>query len=183
MNPATYVDYTVKVGSRASMEEVSQGASCLMKALHAGFSEFKGKFALALPFIDASSPQKKISTFRVFAETMNDHVQLHEFVSRSTHFEKSFTAGFPKVVSPDFSGPYKAFSRIRIKSRADGEKRLKKMLEVEADGSPWLNIQSSENGHRFRMYLQSHVSDALTVGVLSGYGLSQAESLHFLPDI
>lgn len=183
MKPATYVDYTVKVGNRASMEEVSQCASFLMKALHAGFSELKDKFALALPHLDESSPQKKISTFRVFAESMNDHMQLHEFVTRSGYLDKHFVASFPKTVPADFAGPYKAFSRIRIKSRAAGVQRLKKMLEVDANGNAWINMQSRENGNRFPMYLQSHIAVAGTEGLLNGYGLSQAESLMFLPDL
>lgn len=183
MKPATYVDYTVKVGNRASMEEVSQCASFLMRALHAGFSEHKGKFALALPHLDESSPQKKISTFRVFAESMNDHMQLHEFVTRSGYLDKHFVASFPKTVPVDFAGPYKAFSRIRIKSRAAGVQRLKKMLEVDANGNSWINMQSRENGHRFPMYLQSHTAAAGTEGVLNGYGLSQTDNLLYLPDL
>lgn len=166
------------------MEEVSQCASLLMKALHAGFSEHKGQFALALPHLDESSPQKKISTFRVFAESLSDHMQLHEFVTRSGYLDKHFVASFPKTVPVDFAGPYKAFSRIRIKSRAAGVQRLKKMLEVDTNGNAWINMQSRENGHRFPMYLQSHTSvTATTPGVLNGYGLSNSESLLFLPDL
>jgi hypothetical protein len=183
MKPATYVDYTLKVANRASVAEVSQGASLLMKALHAGFSEYKEKFALALPFLDESSPQKKLSTFRVFAQSMEDHVMLHEFMQRSGYLDTYFVAGFPKMVPADFAGTYKAFSRVRIKSRADGVKRLKKMLEVESNGNPWFNVQSRENGHRFRMYVQSHVAEAGSEGVLNGYGMSQAENLQYLPHL
>jgi hypothetical protein len=183
MKPATYVDYTVKVGNRASMEEVSQCASFLMKALHAGFSEHKDKFALALPNLDESSPQKKISTFRVFAESMSDHMELHEFVTRSGYLDKHFVASFPKTVPEGFAGPYKAFTRIRIKSRAAGVQRLKKMLEVDTNGNAWINMQSRENGQRFPMYLQSHTAVAGTEGVLNGYGLSQVDNLLYLPHL
>lgn len=183
MKPASYVDYTLKVGNRASMDEVAQCAAFLMKALHAGFSEMKDKFALALPHLNEKSPQKKISTFRVFADSMNEHVQLHEFITRSGYLDTHFVASFPKAVPADFAGPYKAFSRIRIKSRAHGVLRLKKMLEVDANGDAWINVQSRENGHRFQMYIQSHTAEAGTDGVVNGYGLSQAENLLFLPDL
>lgn len=183
MKPDTYVDYTLKVGYRASMEEVSQCASFLMKALHAGFSEHKDKFALALPSLDESSPQKKISIFRVFAQSMSDHMLLHEFVARSGYMDKHFVASFPKNVPEDFAGPFKAFTRIRIKSRAAGVQRLKKMLEVDTNGNAWINMQSRENGQRFPMYLESHTASAGTEGVLNGYGLSHAANLQFLPDL
>lgn len=183
MKPSTYVDYTLKVGSKASMELVSQCASLLMRALHAGFSEHKDTFALALPHLDESSPQKKISTLRVFAESISDQMLLHAFVERSGYLDKHFVAGFPKTVPESFSGPYKAYSRIRIKSRSSGVQRLKKMMEVDANGDAWINMQSRENGQRFPMYLKSHTAARSSEGVLNGYGLSQSDHLLFLPDI
>lgn len=184
MTPKTYVDYCLKCPPKASMPEVAKAASCLMKCLHAAFSDIPGHaFALALIHSESPSPQKKLSVFRIFAESMEAQQSLHDFVLKSCHYNDLFFATFPQSVPADFSGRYVAYARLRVASRAKPEMRLKKMIKVTEEGNLWIDMVSKENGNRFRMYIRRIEGSSSSIGRLNSYGLSDANQLVFLPEL
>lgn len=181
MNPKTYVDYCLKVTRQASMAEVAQAASAVLKGLHAAFSKHPDKFALAFPHADSASPQKKLSVFRVFADSLDDQGLLNGFVAQHSQYEKLFYAKFPQLVPVDFSGPRRAFVRLRIASRATPIKRHRRMVEVGESGNIWVDMSSKENGQRFRLYVQTLEGSTTEQGKLNSYGLSVKDAPIFLP--
>lgn len=184
MKANTYVDYRLRVPFKADMGEVARAASSLMRGLHAGLSELSEKqFALAFPHFESASPQKKLTVFRVFAESTDDQMELHQFMSKHPKFGATFSADFPMMVPSEFAGPYKAFSRLRIRTRERSVTRLKQMLAVNEQGNLWIDMASKENGHRFRFYVQATEGAPGETGELNSYGLSNAEQLVYLPVI
>lgn len=180
----TYVDYCLKVGKHGSMEEVAKAASTLMKVLHAAFSEHSTRtYVLAFPCASSESPQKKLSVFRVFSSNLDDQTALNEFVSSHPHYDELFYGKYPKHVPVGFDGPYKAYTRFRIASRETPQKRHRRMLEVADNGNLWIDMSSNENGNRFRLYVAEHVGQAASSGLTNSYGLSNSNSLCFVPDI
>lgn len=182
MNPKVYVDYTINVGFKASMGEVAQAASLLIKALHAGFVNMPGCFALDFPMIERKSPRARISVFRVFAATVEDQQKLHTFLEHSGLLENRVKPAFPKTVPESFTGPYRVISRIRIRGRSRGIERLTTMKSLEEKGNIWFQIHSTENGHNFRFYID-HETHNQCEGPASttSYGLSYADKPFFVP--
>ena len=184
MKLTTYTDYCLKVTNRASMEEAAKAASTLMKGLHAAFSEHSSvQFALALPFAESGSPQKKMSVFRVFASSFEDLTLLNRFISQHPQYDLLFYGKYPQTVPADFSGGYKAYRRLRIATRRKPQMRYKTMVKVAEQGTLWLDMYSKENGHQFRMYIDVINGEQSDTGVVNSYGLSNANNPFFVPAI
>lgn len=184
MKPLFYVDYQVNVGMKADMGEVAQAASRLFRALHAGFSEFQGLFALDLPSIGLDNPISRLRKMRVFSESAEDHAKLASFLENSG-YDNLFSSSSVKSVPDLFDGQYRVLRRIRIRSRERGIQRIKTMKELEKNGNIWLTIKSSENKNHFRFYFEAHVVDGppRESGEPSNYGLSIGETPVYLPVI
>lgn len=178
-----FVDYKITLHHKASSSEVAKAISSLMSVLHAGFSEIKGDFALAFPDLEANSAYKRLLTFRVFSNSRDNEESLIEFVRGSTLLEGQYSILAPRTVPSDFSGEYKSYSRVRIKSRERAQCRFETMTRLMSDGSHWIDIVSKSNGGRFRMYINVKKSSVASSGSTNSYGLSIAEEPVFLPAI
>lgn len=185
MKLTSYVDYTLVLSHRASAEEVAKAASSLMRALHSGFKTFPGEFALALPLLCEKNGMKRLSVFRVFAESSEQHAKLNDHVAKSKGYDKIFIAKFAKSVSNDFSGPYVAYHRDRIKSRERPNERLAKMTSLLESNAPWIDMSSTSNDHSFRLYISTAVAaqQGEAEGEVNSYGLSRKDRPVFVPDL
>lgn len=179
----SFVDYKINLHHKASSTEVAKATSVLMHALHAGFSEIKGDFALAFPDLESKSTYKRLTTFRVFSKNKEDEEKLIEFIRSSRLSQSVYMVLAPRAVPADFSGEYASYSRVRIKSRDRAQERFSTMTQLMNSGAHWIDMRSKSNSNNFRMYLSVKTSNAGTDGKVNSYGLSTAESPVFLPKI
>ena len=189
MTPLVYTDLCLMGEGRLTMGEVAVGASVLMRSLHATFSQMPGCFALALPDLAHRSPQRRLSRFRVFASRMEDLAELHTLLKNGDGLGRLFNASFPETVPADFKGPWMAYRRLRIHSRERASSRAVTMRALDEAGNSWVDMGSSDNRQRFRMYL---ACEALAQGAsppplegaqVNSYGLSVAGYPLYLPHI
>jgi len=114
MKPCFYVDYRIDLKGRPSSIEVAKASSGLLRTLHAVFEQMPGKFALALPEIENKFPMERISTFRVFAQTLEDLTALYSLAKKGGLIGVRFIALHPEAVPENFQGEWVRFNRYRI---------------------------------------------------------------------
>lgn len=185
MTPTFYVDYVLMVDREQGDSEVAKAASTLLKALHAGFSEFAGEFALAFPNIEEKGLSVRLKVFRVFSENPSSQERLNAFLARSKHYGSLFIATFMQRVEDDFNGSYKAYFRDRVRSRNRPDERHLKMTELIESNALWIDNNSTSNRNNFRMYFRAISSDIqYECGTPNSYGLSTRDGLAiFVPHI
>jgi hypothetical protein len=184
MTPRIYVDICLSNQLGGNVSARAAGASLLMRSLHLCFTQMPGKFALALPDIQSSSPLKRLGRFRVFSENQDHLNALIAQLKQGGNFGRVFEAHYPEQVPNDFSGPWLAYRRLRIKSRRVPQCRAKTIRRCMEEGKTWVDMSSKENGQRFRMYLDVVPGiQADEPMATNSYGLSVASSPLYLPHI
>lgn len=188
MKPLVYADYCLRTEPGAGLSEMALSASVLMRSLHAAFTQIPDRFALGFPYLDDRLPQRKLSVFRVFAESQSDLNELYSIIKNGPGdaLNRLFDVRYPETVPVGFAGPWKAFKRARIHSRQMADSRAKTMRQLDEEGTAWLNMGSSSQSHRFRMYIKSMpgpVESPETGGATNSYGLSIADQPVYLPQL
>jgi hypothetical protein len=182
MEPGVFVDFHLTAVRGSGMSASAVGASALFRALHAGFIQLPGRFALAFPRLDSPSPQARLSLFRVFAASIDDLAALHGVLKNGDGLGRLYEARFPEIVPGDFAGPWVSFRRARIHSRRHAaNSRSSTMRQLDEAGTTWIDMGSRENGQRFRLYLLATRHDTPLTGLPNGYGLSTADAPLALP--
>lgn len=186
MKPCFYVDYRIDLKGRPSSIEVAKASSGLLRTLHAVFEQMPGKFALALPEIENKFPMERISTFRVFAQTLEDLTALYSLAKKGGLIGVRFIALHPEAVPENFQGEWVRFNRYRIPTRAEPVRRSKRMLKADEEGTTWIDMLSSSNDQRFRFYISMNKVSAPESGCApdaNAYGLSTSDAPVPLPYI
>lgn len=180
MKPQHFVDIEVRGGEKGEGISSPVLAGAILRVLHGAFREYPGKFALALP-------DRPFSRLRVFAENRGDLDTLVRSVRNHPAIRDYGRIGYPDSVPPDFSGPWKRYSRFRIPTRKadrDPDSRLRRSrMEIARQNSiPFFPMTSHTSGQRFSLHIEIQSVDGYLGECLpDGYGLSVASKPFALP--
>jgi CRISPR-associated endoribonuclease Cas6/Csy4 subtype I-F len=186
MKPEAYVDIELRAGMGVTIPVL---AGQVVQALHPGFQQSPGQFALAFPDLKVGETPTPGHRVRVFAlsraglETLLDGL---ETPSRKDWLH----VGRIRAVPQDWGGSWVAYERFRIPSRqgkgtpAQQEKRarLRRQRFGAARSLAFLKVHSASTGQlavvTFHCRRQEKPGEA---GLSDGYGLSRPSSQVWLP--
>lgn len=165
----------------------------MLALLHGIFVRSGGRYAIALPPVDAMRKKPLFGgALRIFASVRDELDELVAQASVMPWFRDYARFTYPSSVPADFDGTWTCFARYRVPSirqdrhegDAHGHLRARRMEEAKKQGLAYFILDSGSNRQRFSLFVQSLPGQAQKEDCQpNGYGLSVASRPFALPEM